>query len=178
MSESKGGAGFSQAALLAEYTGLRIDQTQRFLLREIAFYLSLFANVTIVTIYELQSHDPRFLLLIPFASLILFWAYAANESDIRQIKRYIANEIAPKLAGNALPNNALLGWDELRRGWLLPRLFSNILNFAVLWVTFSGVSLAVLIFNFPLNIGHDALWLGAAAAAALFYLLWFWFIVL
>lgn len=177
MSSSQG-SGFSQAALLAEYTGLRIDQTQRFLLREIAFYLSLFANVAIVTIYELQAHEPRFLLLIPFASLILFWAYAANDSDIRQIKRYIATEIAPKLTGNADASNALLGWDQLRRGWLLPRLFSNILNFAVLWGTFSGVSLVVLLYNLPLDMTRDALWLAAAAATALCYLLWFWFIVL
>lgn len=178
MSDSQENAGFSKAALLAEYTGLRIDQTQRFLLREVAFYLSLFANVAIITIYELQSHDARFLLLIPFASLILFWAYAANDSDIRQIKGYIANEIAPKLGGAAGGPGALLGWDQLRRGWLLPRLFSSILNFAVLWITFSGVSLVVLLFNFPIDIGHDPLWLAAAVATALCYLLWFWFIVL
>lgn len=168
----------SRATLLAAFTGLKIDQTQRFILREIAFYLALFANIAIVALYEMRSHDLRFLLLIPFASAILFWIYAANQSAIRAIRRYIMTVIVPKLSSASATDGLAFGWDDLGRGTWLGRLISNGFRIFTLWITFSGVSLLVLLLNVPADPTQDWLWLSAAGAAILPYILWVWFIIL
>jgi hypothetical protein len=87
-------ASFSKAALLAEYTALKNEQTQRIVVRDTVLYVSITANTAIAAIYQQQQNqDPRILLAIPFVSTLLFWIYATNDSMITQIRRYIVSNI-------------------------------------------------------------------------------------
>lgn len=105
-------AGFSKAALLAEYTALKNEQTQRIVVRDTVLYVSITANTAIAAIYQQQNQDSRILLAIPFVSTLLFWIYATNDSMITQIRRYIVTNIVQKLSGNDENNaNGLFGWD-------------------------------------------------------------------
>jgi hypothetical protein len=66
----------SKAALLAEYTALKNEQTQRIVVRDTVLYISITANTAIAAIYQQQQNqDTRVLLAIPFVSTLLFWIY-------------------------------------------------------------------------------------------------------
>jgi hypothetical protein len=64
--------GASEAALLAEYTALKNEQTQRIVVRDTVLYVSITANTAIAAIYQQQNRDAQILL----ASIIhLAWLY-------------------------------------------------------------------------------------------------------
>ena len=170
-------AGFSKAALLAEYTALKNEQTQRIVVRDTVLYVSITANTAIAAIYQQQNQDPRILLAIPFVSTLLFWIYATNDSMITQIRRYIVTNIVHKLSGDDENNtNGLFGWEYLRRRRTFVRLISKIIRLLAVWSTFSGASIVALAATAPntQDLPHDLPWLVAAAFTALPYIFGLW----
>jgi hypothetical protein len=157
----------AKAALLAEYTALKNEQTQRIVVRDTVLYVSMTANTAIAAIYQQQQHhDPRILLAIPFVSTLLFWIYATNDSMITQIRRYIVVNIIPKWSADGKNSGSgLFGWEYMRRRRTLSRFLSKLIRLLAVWSTFSGASIVALIATAPnsQNLPHDVTWLFAAA---------------
>jgi hypothetical protein len=170
--------GASERALLAEYTALKNEQTQRIVVRDTVLYISITANTAIAAIYQQQqNHDMRILLAIPFVSTLLFWIYATNDNMITQIRRYIVANIIPKWAANGENNDGgLFGWEYLRRRRTLSRFLSKLIRLLAVWSTFSGASIVALIATAPnsQDLPHDMPWLAAAAFTALPYIFGLW----
>jgi hypothetical protein len=168
----------SKAALLAEYTALKNEQTQRIVVRDTVLYISITANTAIAAIYQQQqTQDARILLAIPFVSTLLFWIYATNDSMITQIRRYIVTNIIPKWSASGGNNESgLFGWEYLRRRRTLSRFLSKLIRLLAVWSTFSGASIAALIATAPnsQDLPHDMPWLAAAAFTALPYIFGLW----
>ncbi len=162
---------FARAALLAEYAVLKNEQTQRITVRDTVLYMTILANTAIAGIYQQQQNpDPHILLIIPFASTLLFWIYAINDNSVKQIRRYIAAHVVPKLSdGSEIEAGSLFGWESSRRRGAFVRLFSKIVRLFAVWATFSGASLVVLIATQPnfRDLPQDLPWLAAAAFSTL-----------
>jgi hypothetical protein len=171
-------ANFSKAALLAEYTALKNEQTQRIVVRDTVLYISITANTAIAAIYQQQqNHDPSILLAIPFVSTLLFWVYATNDSMITQIRRYIVSNIVQRFSGGREENASnLFGWEYLRRRRTFVRLISKMIRLIAVWSTFSGASIAALAATAPnsQNLPHDLPWLVAVTFTALPYIFGLW----
>jgi len=171
-------ASFSKAALLAEYTALKNEQTQRIVVRDTVLYVSITANTAIAAIYQQQQNqDPRILLAIPFVSTLLFWIYATNDSMITQIRRYIVSNIVQRFSDGGEENAInLFGWEYLRRRRTFVRLISKMIRLVAVWSTFSGASIVALIATAPnsQDLPHDMPWLAAAAFTALPYIFGLW----
>jgi hypothetical protein len=167
-----------KAALLAEYAVLKNEQTQRITVRDTVLYLTILANTAVAAIYQQQQNpDPRILLIIPFASTLLFWIYAVNDHSVRKIRHYIAANVVPKLSdGSQIEAGSLFGWESSRRRSALVRLLSKIVRLFAVWATFSGASLAVLIATQPnfRDLPQDLPWLAAAAFSTLTYVFGLW----
>jgi hypothetical protein len=167
-----------KAALLAEYTALKNEQTQRIVVRDTVLYVSITANTAIAAIYQQQQHhDPRILLAIPFVSTLLFWIYATNDSMITKIRRYIVVNIIPKWSADGENSGSgLFGWEYMRRRRTLSRFLSKLIRLLAVWSTFSGASIVALIATAPnsQDLPHDVPWLFAAAFTVLPYIFGLW----
>lgn len=170
-------SGFN-AALLAEYTALKAEQTQRLVLRDNCFYVSITANAAIIAAYtQQQTPNPQTLLYIPLISTLLFFVYASNDGMITQIRRYIVTNIVPKLSDSSEQQSAaILGWEYLRRRRTIARILSKLSRLFAVWFTFSGASIVALIAAMPplQDIGQNGLWLGAAFFTCLPYIFGLW----
>ncbi|MGO8779994.1 MAG: hypothetical protein ACLQKK_13945 [Rhodomicrobium sp.] len=170
----------SDALLIAEYTALKNEQTQRIVLRDTVLYVSIGANAAIAALYIQQKHpDPRILLFIPFASTLLFWIYATNDGMITQIRQYIVSNIVSRLSETGKEyNDSLFGWEYLRRQRTARRLVSKLIRLLAVWFTFSIASIAALVQSVPSlqDIGHSWAWLAAAIFACLPYIFGLWLI--
>ena len=168
----------AKAALLAEYTALKNEQTQRIVVRDTVLYVSITANTAVAAIYQQQQHhDPYILLAIPFVSTLLFWIYATNDSMITQIRRYIVVNIIPKWSADGENSGSgLFGWEYMRRRRTLSRFLSKLIRLLAVWSTFSGASIVALIATAPnsQDLPHDVSWLFAAAFTALPYIFGLW----
>ena len=167
-------------ALIAEYTALKNEQTQRIVVRDTCLWISISANTAIAAVYsQLQSHDPRILLFIPFVSTLLFWIYATNDSMISQIRRYIVTHIVPKLSqSDQKYRDSLFGWEYLRRQRTPRRIISKLIRLLAVWSTFSIASIAALVVNVQ-NLPDTAYswpWLAAAFFVCLPYIFGLWLI--
>jgi hypothetical protein len=166
------------AALIAEYTALKNEQAQRIVLRDTCLYVSIGANTAIAGVYtQQQSHDPRILLFIPFASTLLFWIYATNDSMITQIRRYIISNIVSELSEQKYKGSPF-GWEYLRRRRTPSRLISKLIRLMAVWFTFSIASIAALAATVPIlqDVAHSWRWLAAAIFACLPYIFGLWLI--
>jgi len=166
------------AALIAEYTALKNEQAQRIVLRDTCLYISISANTAIAAVYT-QQHDPKILLFIPFASTLLFWIYATNDSMITQIRRYIVTNLVSKLSEtDEKHKDILFGWEYLRRRRTLSRLSSKLIRLLAVWFTFSIASIAALTETAPnlQDIAQSWPWLTAAIFAGLPYIFGLWLI--
>jgi hypothetical protein len=169
--------GASEAALLAEYTALKNEQTQRIVVRDTVLYVSITANTAIAAIYQQQNRDVQILLAIPFISTLLFWIYATNDSMITQIRRYIVVNIIPKWSADGENSGSgLFGWEYMRRRRTLSRFLSKLIRLLAVWSTFSGASIVALIATAPnsQDLPHDVPWLFAAAFTVLPYIFGLW----
>ena len=177
-SELRENDSFAKAALLAEYAVLKNEQTQRITVRDTVLTMTILVITAIAAIYQQQQNpDPHILLIIPFASTLLFWVYAVNDNSVRQIRRYIAANVVPKLSdGSETEAGSLFGWESSRRRSAFVRLFSRIVRLFAVWATFSGASLAVLIATQPnlRDLPQDLPWLAAAAFSTLTYVFGLW----
>ncbi len=166
-------AAYRETAVLAEYSALKHEQAQRIVLRDTCLYISISANTAIAAIYfQQQNSDGIILLFTPFASTLLFWVYATNDSMITQIREYILNHIVPKPRGN------LFGWEYIRRRRTITRVVSKFIRLVAVWCTFSIASIAALAVTAHKvsGITHDPLWIAAAAFAVLPYVFGLWLI--
>jgi hypothetical protein len=177
-SELRENDSFAKAALLAEYAVLKNEQTQRITVRDTVLYMTILVNTAIAAIYQLQRNpDPHILLIIPFASTLLFWIYAVNDFSIKQIRRYIAANVVPKLSdGSEIEAGSLFGWESSRRRSAFVRVLSRIVRLFAVWATFLGASLVVLIATQPnlRDLPQDLPWLVAAAFSTLTYVFGLW----
>ena len=177
-SELRENDSFARAALLAEYAVLKNEQTQRITVRDTVLVMTILVITAIAAIYQQQQNpDPHLLLIIPFASTLLFWVYAVNDHSVRKIRRYITANVVPKLSdGSEIEAGSLFGWDASRRRSAIVRLFSKIVRLFAVWATFSGASLAVLIATQPnlRDLPQDLPWLAAAAFSTLTYVFGLW----
>ncbi len=147
-------------------------------MRDTVLYMSIIVNTAIAAIYQQQRNpDPHILLIIPFASTLLFWVYATNDNLAKQIRRYIAANIVPKLSDSSeMEAGGLFGWEALRRRSAFIRLLSKIFRLFLVWATFAGASLVALIATQPdyRDLFQDLPWLAAAAFSTLAYIFGLW----
>jgi hypothetical protein len=180
-SELRDNDSFAKATLLAEYAVLKNEQTQRVTVRDTVLLMTILVNTAIAAIYQQQQNpDPHILLIIPFASTLLFWVYAVNDNSVRRIRHYIAANVLPKLSNGAeIEAGSLLGYETSRRHGAIVRLFSNIVRLFAVWATFSGASLLVLIATQPnfRDLPQDLPWLAAAAFSTLTYVFGLWLLL-
>jgi hypothetical protein len=165
---------------MAEYTALKTEQAQRIVLRDTCLYVSITANTAIAAVYaQQQNHDPLVLLFIPFASTLLFWLYATNDSMITQIRQYIVSNIASKLSEpDGKLKDSLFGWEYHRRRRTLSRIVSKVTRLLAVWFTFSIASIVALVAT-AANLQDPANslpWLAAAAFTCLPYIFGLWLI--
>jgi hypothetical protein len=164
--------------LMAEYAALKNEQAQRIVLRDTCLYIAISANTAIAAVVtQQQNHPLQLLLFIPAASTLLFWLYATNDSMVTQIRKYITNNIIPKLSPLEEKYKAnLLGWEYLRRRRTLNRIVSKLFRLFAIWFTFSGASIAALWANAPNmhDVSQSWVWLTAATFALLPYIFGLW----
>jgi hypothetical protein len=168
------------AALLAEYAALKNEQAQRLVVRDTCLFISITANIAIAAAYtQQQIHDNQILLFIPFASTLFFWVYATNDDKITNIRRYIVDQLLPNIpVADESSKKIIFGWEYLRRGWSVNRLFSKITRLLAVWLTFSGASLIALAATLPepSDYSHSIPWLFAVLFTALPYVFGLWLI--
>lgn len=96
------GAVTDTAVLLAEYTALKAESTQRIQQRDGFINLNLLA-VAAVASFVANSHAASFALLaIPWASLCFGWVYLANDEKISALADYCEHHLGPKLGDQYL----------------------------------------------------------------------------
>lgn len=92
---------------LAEYTQLRVEQTERIKSRDT------FVNLTVVAIgalvaFGMDKQEPITFLAIPWVSVCLGWTFIVNDLKIARLGSYLSQ------ASNAL--SADYSWEQWRRG--------------------------------------------------------------
>jgi len=164
--------------LMAEYSALKNEQTQRIVLRDTCLYISISANIAIAAVVAQQPNHPiQVLLFIPLASTLLFWLYATNDLMVTQIRKYIIGSIIPKLSQlDQKYQSNLLGWEYLRRRRTIGRFVSKLCRLLAVWSTFSGASMIALWVNAPAihDVAQSWVWLAAALFAGLPYIFGLW----
>ena len=167
--------------IIAEYTALKNEQTQRIVLRDTCLYISVSANTAIAAVYTQQQQSINILLFIPLASTLLFWIYATNELKVTHIRKYIQSHIIPCFSELDEKYKAnLLGWEYLRRKQTFGRLVSKLCRLLVVWSSFSGASIVALYTTAPaapeMMSGQHWPWLVGALFASLPYIFGLWLI--
>lgn len=81
---------------LHEYDKLADEIVARIGFRDNLLYVTLAAYGGIIT-YALEKPEYYALLILPWASLILGWAYLVNDAKVSAIGRYIRSDLEPKV---------------------------------------------------------------------------------
>jgi len=103
--------------LLAEYSSLKAEQTQRIGFRDNLLYVTLGVLGGIVSFTLSNPNHTYALLVIPWVCLILGWTYVVNDEKISAIGCYIRFKLVDKiqsLTGFA-DLDTLLGWEIAHR---------------------------------------------------------------
>lgn len=99
--------------LLAEYEQLKSEQKDRIRHRDGLMYSALAAMVAAIAGTS-WLHSAVTLLALPPVAVLLGWTYLANDRHISAIGRYVATELAPRLAQQT-GTNRVFAWELARR---------------------------------------------------------------
>jgi hypothetical protein len=141
---------------LAEYTALKTEQNERIKARDGYMYSTL-AVVIAAAAGAAQADLPDLLLAVPAACSVLGWTRLRNDAHIVAIRRYLRDDLGPKLQTAGRP---VFGWETGPRGRLTKsvQLVADVLTF----VAPSLLALAVWV-----AVGETTVWGVVAAVAGL-----------
>jgi hypothetical protein len=153
---------------LAEYTALKTEQGERIKARDGYMYSTL-AVVVAAVAAAAQADLPHLLLAVPPACAVLGWTRLRNDAHIVAIRRYLREQLAPKLqTGNGV---AALEWETGSRSRLTMRvqLAADVLTFvtpgALAVIVWATVAPAIL-WGWAAAVAGTAITVGLAALIA------------
>lgn len=102
---------------LQEYGKLKDEQKARIGYRDNLLYITLGLFGGILTFALGKEGNPYALLVLPWSSLILGWAYLVNDEKITAIGRYIRYTLVEKVAAltDSTHPEAIFGWEIAHR---------------------------------------------------------------
>ncbi|MFM7450354.1 MAG: hypothetical protein ACKO24_17370, partial [Leptolyngbyaceae cyanobacterium] len=102
---------------LQEYGKLKDEQKARIGYRDNLLYLTLGLFGGVVTFSLGEKGSPYALLVLPWISLILGWAYLVNDEKITAIGRYIRYTLVEKIAvlSGGADTESIFGWEIAHR---------------------------------------------------------------
>ena len=130
--------------LLLEYDKLKEEQNSRISMRDSLIYISLGIFGAIFSFTMTNQSFMYTLLLIPPLSFILSWLYISNDSKILEIKKYIKNNLEPKIAKLFPDKIEIFEWEKTYRDNSFKKL-KKVTQFLVEEITFSVSAISALI---------------------------------
>jgi len=96
---------------LAEYSQIKSEQRERIQHRDGLVYTTITAMAAVVAA-TVQQHNAAVLLLLPPVVIVLAWKYLANDEKIGGARRYVGEQMAPRLALLAGATTTVFGWED------------------------------------------------------------------
>jgi len=130
--------------LLLEYDKLKEEQNSRISMRDSLIYISLGIFGAIFSFTMTNQSFMYTLLLIPPLSVILSWLYISNDSKILEIKKYIKNNLEPKIVKLFPDKVEIFEWEKAYRDNSFKKL-KKVIQFFLEEITFSLSAISALV---------------------------------
>ena len=118
---------------ISEYTALKLEQSNRILLREAALHINIVITITAFGMLSKGQNEELLPFIVPVVNLVIYWIYHNNDFYINRIRKYIQT-IAIK--GEDVEERSAYPWEQRYKDKGFSRFTRKIASFAVVATVF------------------------------------------